>query len=116
VRGLPDYRVTGEIMNYPTRTFTRSPLGQYRVEGELPRGTRKCRVDMIVMREGRAITHEGSGTFTAKRAEQVVRNAILCGQTRAAAYTIVPLLVDSNEQLMAQTRPDNGNQIEVTLP
>jgi hypothetical protein len=78
-------------------TYTRTPLGLYTVTGEVERGTRKCRIDIIVG----SYTRTGTSTYSAKRAQQVVAEAVMTRQARADAYVIVPLIVDSPEKIAA---------------
>jgi len=71
---------------FPHLIFRKQTDGQYKTVGELPKGTRKVRIDI----DG----HLGSAIFSGKRAVRVISEAIATNHACADVYEIVPLIVD----------------------
>ena len=66
--------------------YRKLPSGKFESIGELPKGTRKVRINI----DG----HLGSAIFSGKRAVRVVSEAIATNHACADIYEIVPLIVD----------------------
>ncbi len=85
---------------FPHLIFQRQANGQYETVGELPKGTRKVRIDI----DGRL----GSAIFPGKRALQIISEAIATNHVTADTYEIVPLIVD--DPLLTAQRTENLNR------
>src|SRR5437016_5165838 len=77
--------------------YRKLPSGKFETVGELPKGTRKVRIDI----DGRM----GSAIFSGKRAVRVVSEAIATNHATADIYEIVPLIVD--DPILTALRTDN---------
>src|SRR5438094_4297270 len=74
------------IQQFSQLMYRKLPSGHYEAVGELPKGTRKVRIDI----DG----HFGSAIFSGKRALRVISEAIATNHACADVYEIVPLIVD----------------------
>jgi hypothetical protein len=85
------------IQQFPHLIYRKLPSGKYESVGELPKGTRKVRIDI----DG----HLGSAIFSGKRAVRIVSEAIQTNHAWADIYEIVPLIVD--DPILTAMRTDN---------
>ena len=74
------------IQQFSHLIYRKLPSGHYESIGELPKGTRKVRIDI----DG----HLGSAIFSGKRAVRVISEAIATNHATADVYEVVPLIVD----------------------
>jgi hypothetical protein len=72
---------------------------EFSQENELVPGALKARIDRIV--DGKLIV--GTGSLPAKRAIQIVREAVLCHQALADEYRVVVIAQRSEEQIALAT-------------
>jgi len=82
---------------FPHLIFRKQSDGRYETVGELPKGTRKVRIDI----DGRL----GSAIFPGKRALRIISEAIATNHVTADTYEIVPLIVD--DPILTALRTDN---------